>query len=342
MIEIDLLKKFVEILAILSNIINLLNSPNNNRKDKIFMTKPYKIIDLFSGLGGIRIPFEELGCINVFSSEIDKYAQKIYFDNFKEKPFGDINLINPIDIPDHDILCAGFPCQPFSIAGKGLGFSDTRGTLFFNIEKILKIKKPKAFLLENVKRLLTHNQGNTFKTIQKQLKALNYNLYFKVLNSLDFGLPQKRERIYIIGFDKDVDFKFPEKYNDIPSLTTILEPDELIDKKFFLSDEIKNKKKLKLKLKEYPTPSIWHENIAGNISPLPYSCALRAGGSYNYLMVNGIRRLTGREMLRLQGFPDTYKIDVPYTQIRKLAGNSVSIPVIRLIANEIINCLNRV
>lgn len=300
----------------------------------------YRIIDLFAGIGGIRLGFEKHGCKSVFSSEWDEHAKKIYKDNFGEEPFGDINLIDPKDIPDHDILLAGFPCQPFSIAGKGLGFSDTRGTLFFNIEEILRVKKPKAFLLENVKRLTTHDKGNTFQTIKNKLENLGYHLHYKVLNSLEYGgVPQKRERIYIIGFLGKVDFDFPEKLEEYKPLAEILENDADIESKYFLSEEIKNKRFEKLK-KEPPMPSIWHENIGGNISALPYSCALRAGGSYNYLVVNGVRRLTGREMLRLQGFPDSYKINVPYTQARKVAGNSVTVTVIERIAENLIKSLN--
>ena len=301
----------------------------------------YRIIDLFAGIGGIRLGFEKHGCKSVFSSEWDEHAKKIYKDNFGEEPFGDINLIEPKDIPDHDILLAGFPCQPFSIAGKGLGFSDTRGTLFFNIEEILRVKKPKAFLLENVKRLTTHDKGNTFQTIKNKLENLGYHLHYKVLNSLEYGgVPQKRERIYIIGFLDEVDFNFPEKLEGYKPLAEILEDDANIEPKYFLSEEIKNKRFEKLK-KEPPMPSIWHENIGGNISALPYSCALRAGGSYNYLVVNGVRRLTGREMLRLQGFPDSYKINVPYTQARKVAGNSVTVTVIERIAENLIKSLNK-
>ena len=289
--------------------------------------------------GGIRLGFEAFGCKNVFSSEWDKYAQSMYEVNFGEKPFGDINDISPSDIPDHDILLAGFPCQPFSIAGKGLGFADTRGTLFFNIEAILKAKKPKAFLLENVKRLTTHDNGNTFKVINDKLNKLGYTVYHKVLNTLDFGLPQKRERIYIVGFLDKLHFEFPKPIGKYEELSNILESDDLVPNTYFLSDELK-RKRLSSITKDVPYPSIWHENISGNVSALPYSCALRAGGSYNYLVVNGVRRLTGREMLRLQGFPDTFEINIPYSQVRKVAGNSVSVPVIRAIAGSMINSLN--
>ena len=299
----------------------------------------YKTIDLFSGIGGIRLGFERQGCTNVFSSEWDRYARQMYEANFGEKPFGDINDIDPSDIPDHDILLAGFPCQPFSIAGKGLGFEDTRGTLFFNIAEILRTKQPKAFLLENVKRLTTHDSGRTFRIILETLKQLGYTVYFKVLNTLDFGLPQKRERIYIVGFSDNIPFYFPEPINKYRSLSELLENDQDVEPSYFLSDVLKQKRLAALK-KAPPTPSIWHENIGGNISALPYSCALRAGGSYNYLVVNGVRRLTGREMLRLQGFPDDFEINIPYSQVRKVAGNSVSVPVIEAIAENMLTSLS--
>lgn len=299
----------------------------------------YKTIDLFAGIGGIRLAFDTLGCENVFSSEWDKYAQMMYKANFGEEPFGDINLITPEEIPSHDILLAGFPCQPFSIAGKGLGFADTRGTLFFNIESILKAKKPKAFLLENVKRLTTHDNGKTFAVILEKLKELGYTIYYKVLNSLHFGVPQKRERIYIVGFLNPIVFKFPLPLGYYKPLNEILEDDNEVADSYFLSEEIKQKR-LSMVKGEPPYPSIWHENIGGNISALPYSCALRAGGSYNYLVVNGVRRLTDREMLRLQGFPESFKINIPYSQLRKVAGNSVTVPVIKAIAKEMLLALD--
>jgi len=302
------------------------------------MMRKYQTIDLFAGIGGIRLGFQALGCENVFSSEWDSAAQKMYEANFGEKPFGDINLIEPKDIPNHDILLAGFPCQPFSIAGKGLGFSDTRGTLFFNIESILEAKKPQAFLLENVKRLTTHDNNRTFNVILERLTNLGYTVYFRVFNSLDFGVPQKRERIYIVGFREAINFDFPQVPGFYKPLAEILEKDEDVPQSYFLSEEMK-KKRLKAVKGIPPFPSIWHENIGGNISALPYSCALRAGGSYNYLVVNGIRRLTDREMLRLQGFPDDFKINIPYSQARKVAGNTVTVPVIEAIAKEMMKAL---
>lgn len=298
------------------------------------MVEKLKIIDLFAGIGGIRLGFEKIGAQCVFSSEWDKYAQDMYEENYGERPTGDINDINPKDIPNHDFLLAGFPCQPFSIAGKQLGFADTRGTLFFNIEKILEVKKPYGFLLENVSRLVTHDKGRTFKIIIDKLENLGYTVYYKVLNTIDYGLPQLRKRIYIVGFKDKIHFQFPKPDGANLTLENILEPEKDIPRNYYVSDEIRKKRLAKVK-PNAPYPSIWHENIGGNISALPYSCALRAGGSYNYLLVNGERRLTGREMLRLQGFPDSFKINVAYTQVRKIAGNSVSVKVIELIALEI-------
>ena len=298
------------------------------------MDKKLKIIDLFAGIGGIRLGFEKIGAECVFSSEWDKHAQNMYEENYGERPVGDINDVNPKDIPDHDFLLAGFPCQPFSIAGKQLGFADTRGTLFFNIEKILEEKKPYGFLLENVSRLVTHDKGRTFKVIIDKLESLGYTVYYKVLNTIDFGLPQLRKRIYIVGFKDKIHFQFPKPDGTKLTLKDILEPEKDIPSNYYVSEEIKKKRLAKVK-PNAPYPSIWHENIGGNISALPHSCALRAGGSYNYLLVNGERRLTGREMLRLQGFPDSFKINVVYTQARKIAGNSVTVKVIELIAKQI-------
>jgi len=303
------------------------------------LMKVLKTIDLFAGIGGIRLGFQELGCENVFTSEWDKDAQKVYEANFHEKPFGDITLINPLEIPDHDILLAGFPCQPFSILGAKQGFADTRGTLFFNIEEILRVKQPTAFLLENVKQLKTHDRGNTLKIILEKLQELGYFVHYKILNALDFGLPQKRERIIIVGFKENLQFDFPKPLNFYQPLTTILEQDLEIDQKLFASQKIVEKRRERLKSVPF-FPSIWHENKAGNISVLPFSCALRAGGSYNYLLVNGDRRLSTREMLRLQGFPEDFKINVSYTAMRKLTGNSVAVPVIKAVAKEMVQSLH--
>ncbi len=298
--------------------------------------KSLRTIDLFAGIGGIRLGFSS--CQNVFSSEWDKDAQKMYFANFAEMPQGDITQINPYFIPAHDILLAGFPCQPFSIIGNMQGFADTRGTLFFHIENILSIKKPYCFLLENVKQLQSHDKGITFKTILTKLRALGYFVHYCILNALDFGLPQKRERIIIVGFKENLQFSFPKPHNNYQTLDTLLQLDDEVDNRLFASTNIIEKRQKALKKSPF-FPSIWHENKGGNISVLPYSCALRANGSYNYLLVNGKRRLSSREMLRLQGFPETFEIVVNYSAMRKLTGNSVAIPVIQAVAQAMFKAI---
>lgn len=296
-----------------------------------------KFIDLFAGIGGLRIPFDELGYECVFSSEWDKYAADSYEANYGERPQGDITKIETADIPQHDLLLAGFPCQAFSIMGKMQGFGDVRGTMFFEIARILRYHRPQSILLENVKQLTTHNKGNTFATITHILSELGYHTKWRVLNALDFGLPQKRERVIIVGFlDKSkcdaFHFDFlPKKYD----LSTILEPEEQIPSSFFASPRIVAKRREGTEGKNVFYPSIWHENKSGNISVLPYACALRTGTSYNYLLINGVRRPTSRELLRLQGFPENFKIVVPHSEIRKQTGNSVAVPMIREIAKKI-------
>lgn len=296
----------------------------------------YKFIDLFAGIGGLRIAFEKCGGQCVFSSDWDTDAQAMYEANFGDKPTGDITKIEATSVPDHDILLAGFPCQAFSIMGEMKGFNDTRGTLFFDIVRILAAKKPQAILLENVKQLVGHDKGRTLKVILRQLRSLGYYPRWKVLNALDFGLPHKRERIFIVGFRDNYEFKFPTGSNERKSLSDILE--ENVPKEYYASERIQRKRKAD-HIPSY-TPSIWHENRAGHISSYPFCCALRASASYNYLLVNGERRLTSREMLRLLGFPDSFKIVCGYYQMRKLAGNSVCVPIVEAVANEMLKCLN--
>lgn len=303
------------------------------------MLSNLKFIDLFAGIGGIRIPFDELGCECVFSSEWDKHAQDMYEANFGERPKGDITLIASEEIPNHDILLAGFPCQPFSIIGNGKGFADTRGTMFFEIERIIRDKKPKAFLLENVKRLVSHDNRRTFKIILNKLESIGYNVHWKILNALDYGLPQKRERVIIVGFMENHLFDFPGHVQKRLSLKDILEDHSKVDKKYFVSERILQKRIDKVKGKRVPSPSIWHENKGGNIGVHEFSCALRAGASYNYLLVDGIRRLTPREQLLLQGFPADFKI-VSESHVGRLAGNSVPVPMIREVAKSMLKAIN--
>ena len=303
------------------------------------MQSTFRFVDLFAGIGGIRIPFEELGGDCVFSSEWDKYAQDMYEANFGERPKGDISQISSNEIPDHKILLAGFPCQPFSIIGNGHGFADTRGTMFFEIERILRDKNPSAFLLENVKQLVTHNNKRTFKVIILKLKELGYYTHWKILNALDYGLPQKRERVIIVGFKENYPFVFPEPIKDKIHLKDIIEDHSQVAKKYFASKNIVRQRLAKVKGKQIPKPAIWHENKGGNIGIHEYSCALRAGASYNYLLVDGIRRLTPQEQLLLQGFPKEFRIVVSECQLRKQLGNSVPVPIIRAVANQMIEAM---
>jgi DNA (cytosine-5)-methyltransferase 1 len=298
-----------------------------------------KFIDLFCGIGGFRAAMDN-ACIEkdlipecVFSSDIDKHCQDSYEANFGHRPTGDITQVDEKDIPDHDVLFAGFPCQPFSIIGQMKGFDDIRGTLFFDIARIIKHKKPKAFILENVKQLVGHNGGETLKKIIKTLEVdLGYTVKFTVLNALDFGLPQKRERVIIVGHREPILFSFPQPIRPFKPLTEILE--KKVDKKHYASDYILQKRKESHK-SAYKV-SIWHENKSGNICSYPYSCALRSGASYNYLLVNGERRLTPREMFRLQGFPDTYKIVVSDGEAKRQAGNAVPVNLVKAVIDKLL------
>jgi DNA (cytosine-5)-methyltransferase 1 len=304
---------------------------NSNEKKKV------RFIDLFCGIGGFRYAAQNVAkkrdieskC--VFSSDIDPHCKIAYENNFGESPTGDITAVDANTIPDHDLLLAGFPCQPFSIIGQMKGFSDTRGTLFFEIARILATKKPTAFVLENVKLLRGHNGGQTLSVILDTLKDLGYKTDFRVLNALDFGLPQKRERIWIVGFKNDALMEWPCGKMPMMPLKKLLE--HKVEPKHYASEYIRQKRLAVMKQTKEPT--IWHENKAGNISALPYSCALRAGASYNYLLVNGERRLTPREMLRLQGFPESFKIACSDYQTRKQAGNSLPVNVAEAVLSQV-------
>lgn len=301
-----------------------------------------RFIDLFAGIGGIRLGLERAGGVCVFSSEWDAEAAQTYEAYFGERPAGDITKVPNSAVPDHDILAGGFPCQAFSIIGGMKGFSDTRGTLFFEIERILRAKQPKAFLLENVKNLASHDGGRTFKVILEHLKALGYHVHWRILNALNFNLPQKRERVIIVGFKENHPFEWPASQPLRKKLADVLESDEDVNKKHFASEKMRLSVQARLQGKHLPPePWISHENKAGNISPLPYSCALRAGASYNYLLVNGRRRLTPRENLRLQGFPEDFPTVVSDGAIRKQCGNSVPVAVIEAVAKQLVCALKR-
>ena len=299
----------------------------------------FTFIDLFAGIGGFRLAMQAVGGKCIFSSEFNEPAQKTYFANYGDMPFGDITLEETKRyIPENfDVLCAGFPCQAFSIIGKQKGFADTRGTMFFEIQKILQRHRPKAIFMENVKQLVTHDKGKTFKVILGILVDLGYYVKWKVLNALDFGVPQKRERVIIVGFfDKKKTDLFSFDFEKKPySLSDILQRDDEVDESLFVSDRILQKRKDSTKDKNVFYPSIWHENKAGNISVLDYACALRTGASYNYLLVNGYRRPSSRELLRLQGFPEDFRIVVSHQEIRRQTGNSVAVPMMTEVAKRI-------
>lgn len=309
-------------------------------------------IDLFAGIGGTRIAFESAGCKCVMSSEIDKFAKITYEANFGEKPKGDITKIEIDDIPDHDILVAGFPCQPFSISGvskksslgKPHGFDDpTQGTLFFEIKRVLDGKKTYAFLLENVKHLQWHDKGNTFKVIKNTLEELGYFIHYKVIDATNY-VPQHRERIFIVGFLDPIEFRFPEKNNTRPIFKDILE--EKVDKKYTLSDHLWNY------LQEYAEKHRKKGNGFGyGLTDLKgYARTLSAryykDGSEILIPQKGKnpRRLTPRECAILMGFsqimPD-FKIPVSDTQAYKQFGNSVVVPLVKDIANEIVKAITK-
>lgn len=292
-------------------------------------------VDLFCGIGGFHQAGDQLGMKCVFASDIDEEARKAYEHNYKIQPAGDISRVMAKNIPDHDILFAGFPCQPFSIIGNRTGFADARGTLFFEIARIIEAKQPRAFILENVKQLATHDKGATLKRILEILREeLGYTVDYKILNALNFGLPQKRERVLIVGFKDEIAGFNWDKLEKVPMkpLAKILEKNP--DPKYFVSERIKRARLAKHAATI--TPSIWHENKSGNISSHPFSCALRAGASYNYLLVNGERRLTTREMLRLQGFPDSFEIVCNDSQTRKQAGNAVPVPIVKAVLEKVV------
>jgi DNA (cytosine-5)-methyltransferase 1 len=307
------------------------------------MDNVVKFIDLFCGVGGFRYAAQlackesKISATFTLSSDIDVYCQDSYAHNFGHRPLGDIAKIDAKDVPDHDVLLAGFPCQPFSIIGSRKGLDDARGTLFFEIARIAKEKHPSALVLENVKMLEKHDNGRTLRRIYEVLREMDYDVDHRILNALDFGLPQKRERIFIVAIKKGYSFNWPSKVIKTKTLSEILESD--VDEKHYVSDYI-----LKKRL-QFGTPNgvpmIWHENKSGNVSIRPYSCALRAGGSYNYLLVDGKRRLTPREMFRLQGYPESFKIVCNDSQSRKQAGNSLPVPMAKAVIKCVLNALTQ-
>lgn len=303
--------------------------------------KNINIIDLFAGIGGIRLAFEDEHTNCVFSSEWDKFSQKTYEANFGEIPHGDITDINAYDIPEHDILLAGFPCQPFSKIGRREGFKNaTQGTLFFDILRILEFHKPKAFLLENVTGLLQNDNGRTIEIIIKSLEEQGYNVQIKVYNSADFGLPQNRRRVYIVGFSKElnIDFQFPKEPNVFKPISSILEKDV---EGYEISERLQKSYLFK---KDDGKPQIVDasSNIQANTLVATYHKIQRITGTFVKDGKTGLRLLTKNECLQMQGFPLDFKIPVSRTQMYRQLGNTVSIPVVRLIASEMKKCIRGV
>lgn len=317
-------------------------------KDKL------RFIDLFAGIGGTRLAFTNLGCECVFSSEIDKYAIKTYIANFGEDPTNDITTTKSSDIPEFDILVGGFPCQAFSIAGKRRGFEDIRGTLFFEVARILKDKKPCAFLLENVKGLKNHNKGNTLKII---LSVLREDLgYFVpepvILNSKDFGVPQHRERIIIVGFRDEANMKrfhYPEPKKCDKTVSDILETN--VDNKYYISQKYfdcleRHRNRHSAKGNGFGYEILKPDGISNAIvcGGMGRERNLVLGEQIETLSINGkprpnkhmIRKLTPRECANLQGFPRDFKIEVPDTYAYKQFGNTVTVPLIEAVAKQII------
>ena len=300
----------------------------------------YKFIDLFAGIGGIRLGFEHIfkdTSSFVFASEIDKFAQTTYASNYGDLPSGDITQIQPNEIPEFDILLAGFPCQPFSNAGLKKGFEDTRGTLFFDISRIIEHHKPKVIFLENVKGFKNHDKGNTFKVVKETLEKQGYKVFAEVLNAKHFGVPQNRERIYIIGFlDHDVSFEFPKPLEKTVKVGDIL--DKKVDDKYTISDKLwagHQRRKLAHKAKGngFGYSMFTHQSeYTSTISARYYK-----DGSEILIKQKSKnpRKLSPREAGRLQGFPDEFKIVVSDTQAYKQFGNSVAVPVINALAKEI-------
>ena len=323
-----------------------------------------KMIDLFAGIGGIRIAFEENGVMCVKSSEIDKNACETYEMNFHEKPLGDITLINASDLPDFDIIAGGFPCQPFSIGGLRKGFDDTRGTLFFEVARLISEKRPKAFFLENVTGIVSHDQGRTLQVIENTLKDLKYNFQWKVMNACDYGTPQNRSRWYCVGFRDDLGigfagqtdilyeryYEFPEKCDLKISLDQIIKP--LKSNSYNISEIAQ--KNINTYLKAYKETSRYNkDNVllaneirasrcnyrSDGIAPC-LTAKMGTGGNNVPVYVKQMRKLTEQECLKIMGFPDWYKIKTNTMHSYKQIGKSVVVSVVSILAKEMVRVLS--
>jgi DNA (cytosine-5)-methyltransferase 1 len=309
------------------------------------MTKKSKFtfIDLFAGIGGMRLAFEARGGTCVFSSEWDKFAQQTYEANFGDKPHGDITQIPSSAIPRHDVLIAGFPCQPFSHAGLKKGFMDTRGTLFFDVARIINDRKPSLVLLENVKGFTSHDKGRTFATVVAALDELGYDTSSQVLNASDFGLPQNRERIFIVGINRrkirGAVFKFPKPPKTPVKVGDIL--DRRVDTKYVLSNKLWSGHKRRLREHRERGNGFGYSLFTPD-SPRTSTISARYykdGSEILIATAGNPRKITPREAARLQGFPESFKIPVSDTQAYKQFGNSVAVSVISAISREMVKLL---
>ncbi len=312
-------------------------------------------IDLFAGLGGFRLTLESCGAKCVYSNEWDRFAQEVYKNNFGETPDGDITKVDESSIPDHDILCAGFPCQAFSISGNQKGFEDSRGTLFFDVARIIKAKRPKVVFMENVKNFATHDNGKTLQIVQNSLDALGYSFFQKIINAADFGIPQKRERLYMVCFRKDLlisSFNFPRSLVLSRFVEDVLLDDESLIQNLYVErkdvtynneqNNSYNNKPIRLGIinkggqgeRIYST-----KGVAITLSANGGGIFSKTGG---YLINGKPRKLHPRECARLMGYPDSYKLCKSNSQAYKQLGNSVVIDVLQYIAVEIGNSLNGV
>ena len=325
----------------------------------------YKMIDLFAGIGGIRIAFESNGAECVASSEIDKYACKTYEMNFGEKPLGDITKIKPEDLPEFDIITAGFPCQPFSLGGLRKGFEDTRGTLFFEVARLIRARRPKAFFLENVEGLVNHDGGKTLQVIESVLKELGYNFQWKVMNACDYGTPQNRKRWYCVGFREDLKigfesqegqydaiYKFPEKCELRYKVNDVLE--QRVDGCYKVTDTCR--KNIMSYVNIYKNSHRYNSKNALLANEIrPSRCNFRSdgispcltakmgtGGNNVPVYVEEMRKLTERECLSIMGFPSWYKIEKNTMHSYKQIGNSVVDTIINDLAEEMIRVLHAI
>jgi DNA (cytosine-5)-methyltransferase 1 len=305
----------------------------------------FKFIDLFSGIGGLRIPFDDLGGTCVFSSEIDKFACMTYQENFGEKPYGDITKIKAEEIPKHDVLLAGFPCQPFSNAGvsknKSLGRNhgfeyDTKGTLFFDVARVISHHLPKAFVLENVKNIVGHDSGKTFRIIKSTLEELGYSVSWKNIDAIDF-VPQHRERIFIVGVKSKEAFEFPESVGPRPILRSILSKNSTVDPKYTISDNLWKylqdyREKHRKKGNGFGFKKVWPKDTSRTLSA-------RYGKDGSECLIGqkgkNPRKLTPLECSRLMGFPTGFKVPVSDTQAWKQFGNAVVPLVVASFAKEL-------